>query len=33
LEKYKKEYSQYWNAILGGDGEIKLDESDDEITE
>jgi hypothetical protein len=29
IEKYKKEYSQYWNAILGGDGEIKLDESDE----
>jgi hypothetical protein len=34
LDRYKKEYSQYWNAILGGDGEIKLDESDEiEITE
>jgi hypothetical protein len=34
LEKYKKEYSQYWNAILSGDGEIKLDESEElEITE
>lgn len=34
LETYKKDYSQYWNAILGGDGEIKLEESDEpEITE
>ena len=33
LEKYKKEYSQYWNGILSGDGEIKLDETEDEITE
>lgn len=34
LDEYKKQYSQYWNAILGGDGEIKLEESDEpEITE
>jgi hypothetical protein len=33
LETYKKEYSQYWNGILSGTGEIKLDESEDEITE
>ena len=33
LEVYKKEYSQYWNGILSGDGEIKLDETEDEITE
>jgi hypothetical protein len=33
LEVYKKEYSQYWNGILNGDGEIKLDETDVEITE
>jgi hypothetical protein len=33
LEIYKKEYSQYWNGILSGDGEIKLDETEDEITE
>ena len=26
LEKYKKEYSQYWNAVLTGTGEILLDE-------
>ena len=32
LEKYKKEYSQYWNGILSGDGEIKLEESE-EISE
>lgn len=34
LEKYKKEYSQYWNAILSGDGEIifgdTIEESSDE---
>ena len=29
LEKYKKEYSQYWNGILSGDGEIKLEESEE----
>jgi hypothetical protein len=29
LEKYKKEYSQYWNAILSGTGEIVLDESEE----
>jgi len=34
LEKYKKDFSQYWNAILSGDGEISLEESDEpEITE
>jgi hypothetical protein len=34
LEKYKKEYSQYWNGILSGDGEINLEESfEPEITE
>ena len=33
LEVYKKEYSQYWNGILNGDGEIKLDETEVEITE
>jgi hypothetical protein len=26
LETYKKEYSQYWNAVLTGTGEILLDE-------
>jgi hypothetical protein len=33
LDNYKKEHSQYWNAILSGTGEIVLDESyvDDEI--
>lgn len=30
LEKYKKEYSQYWNGILSGDGEITFGE---EVTE
>jgi hypothetical protein len=29
LEKYKKEYSQYWNAILSGTGEITLDENEE----
>ena len=29
LEKYKKEYSQYWNAILSGTGEIVLDETEE----
>lgn len=34
IDKYKKEYSQYWNAILGGEGEITLDETgDDELPE
>jgi hypothetical protein len=33
LEKYKKEYSQYWNAILSGTGEITLDESVSEIND
>jgi len=32
IDKYKKEYSQYWNAILSGDGEITLEETgEDEI--
>jgi hypothetical protein len=30
LDKYKKEYSGYWNAILSGTGEITLDESEEE---
>jgi hypothetical protein len=30
LEKYKKEYSQYWNGILSGDGEIVFGETTDE---
>jgi hypothetical protein len=34
LDEYKKQYSNYWNAILSGTGEITLDESEDsEITE
>jgi hypothetical protein len=33
LELYKKEYSQYWNGILSGTGEIILDEKTDEIGE
>jgi hypothetical protein len=33
LEIYKKEYSQYWNGILSGTGEIVLEESGDDITE
>jgi len=27
LDKYKKEYSEYWNKIMGGDGEITLIEA------
>ena len=27
IEKYKKEYSDYWNNKLGGEGEFKLSES------
>ena len=27
IEKYKKEYSEYWNKKLGGDGDFKLSES------
>jgi hypothetical protein len=33
LDKYKKEYSNYWNAILSGTGEITLDESETESFE
>ena len=29
LEDYKKQYSQYWNAILSGTGEITLDETEE----
>ena len=29
LETYKKEYSQYWNAILSGTGELTLDETEE----
>jgi len=32
LEKYKKEYSQYWNDILSGTGEITLDETEETFT-
>jgi hypothetical protein len=31
LENYKKDYSQYWNAILSGTGEIILEESEEVI--
>jgi hypothetical protein len=31
LENYKKDYSQYWNAILSGTGEIILDEVEEVI--
>jgi hypothetical protein len=31
LDKYKKEYSQYWNAILSGTGELIYDEEKIEI--
>jgi hypothetical protein len=30
LDKYKKQYSGYWNAILSGTGEIILDETEEE---
>jgi len=30
LDKYKKEYSSYWNAILSGTGEITLDETEED---
>ena len=30
LDKYKKQYSSYWNAILSGTGEITLDETDED---
>jgi hypothetical protein len=34
LEEYKKQYSQYWNAILSGTGEIVLEEeAEDSIGE
>jgi hypothetical protein len=33
LESYKKEYSQYWNGILSGTGELTLEETTDDISE
>lgn len=30
LDKYKKQYSNYWNAILSGTGEITLDETEED---
>jgi hypothetical protein len=33
LEVYKKDYSQYWNAILSGTGEIVLEEEIDNYIE
>jgi hypothetical protein len=30
LDKYKKEYSSYWGAILSGTGELILDETEEE---
>jgi hypothetical protein len=30
IEKYKKEYSQYWNGILSGDGEITFSDTTEE---
>ncbi len=30
LDTYKKQYSQYWNAILSGTGELELNEVDSE---
>ena len=31
VEKYKKQYSQYWNEILGGSGEIEIGEDIEDI--
>ncbi len=31
LEDYKKQYSEYWNKILGGDGDYQIMESDNDI--
>lgn len=33
LEEYKKQYSQYWNAILSGTGEIVLEEETENYIE
>ena len=33
LDKYKKQYSSYWNAILSGTGEIILDETNEDDSE
>jgi len=33
LDKYKKQYSSYWNAILSGTGEITLDETNEDDSE
>jgi hypothetical protein len=33
LEDYKKDYSQYWNAILSGTGEIELSEATEQQIE
>jgi hypothetical protein len=30
LEAYKKEYSQYWNGILSGEGDITFSEKEEE---
>jgi hypothetical protein len=30
LDNYKKQYANYWNAILSGTGEITLDETEEE---
>ena len=30
LDKYKKQYSNYWNAILSGTGELILDETNED---
>ena len=29
IEKYKKEYSQYWNGVLSGDGDITFSEKEE----
>ena len=30
LDKYKKQYSSYWGAILSGTGELILDENSED---
>lgn len=33
IDKYKKQYSEYWNKILGVDGEMQLEDAKDELFE
>jgi len=33
IDKYKKQYSQYWNEILGTEGELQLEDVKDELFE